>query len=138
MSDERTVWYGGIADIGGLESCIFLFDREQAVADALAGQKLGQEQVDGCEMLNVLELRARFNPQRHPVVYTARLTREQATKIGDVLRQDAHAAYYVLLLEAEEIRVHRSQPEDFLRLPEVAKALDRKWETAKEALGTKL
>jgi len=123
----RPVWFGGIADTMGLESCVFLFDRDQAIADELAGEKLAKETVDGCQMLNTLELRARFNPHRHAVVYTAVLSRESATEVCMMIREDPILAYYELIRKADEIRVHRAKPEDFLRLPEVAKALRMAW-----------
>lgn len=120
--DERTSWYGGIADTEGLESCVYLYNREEAVAQVLES---GNDSLNAIAvgLFDMFMLRARHNGHRHPIVYTALMTDAAYKRVGEVLRKNPTEAIDVLLLEAEEIKVHNAKPEAFFKMRKIARVL---------------
>ena len=109
-------WYYGIADCHGLES--FMKEPSQtSVANMNRLKQLGvtdsgTESLPGRKEyagnLSMMQLRCRFNGQRHPVVYRARLAEEDAEMVQDLLDSgDYINALNVVKANSEEVQLTR-------------------------------
>jgi hypothetical protein len=109
-------WYYGIADCHGLES--FMKEPDLADADKLDrlhrlglashGSKDDPIKKEYGGNLTMMQMRCRFNGQRHPVVYRAKLSEEDADMVQDLLDSgDYINALNVVKGNLEEVQLAR-------------------------------
>jgi hypothetical protein len=109
-------WYYGIADCHGLES--FMKEPDLADADKLDrlhrlglashGSKDDPIKKEYGGNLAMMQMRCRFNGQRHPVVYRAKLSEEDADMVQDLLDSgDYINALNVVKGNSEEVQLAR-------------------------------
>lgn len=103
--------YYGLADCFGIESFICEDDYTQRdMMSALNGEK-GDGKKALSSLVNMLVIRARANYQRHPAVYTAKLSNVHASKVKDLLDADNRIdALLYLKKNAAEIGIAKGDP----------------------------
>lgn len=117
LEHSEAEWYYGIADCKGLESFMKAPNElEEAVPDELMDMGIiSKEDRDSVKSefkstLGMMALRCQFNPQRHAVVYMAKLDKFDAEDIDDMLSNGEYEEALIHLKNvAQEIKLGRGR-----------------------------